>query len=307
MCDKTDWNGCIDLNNAKNGVRTLMGMLNPPYAQIGMVAFPPLTTASSSVCSAPPGTSSDYTAYDSANRRYLTDQISDDYKRANGSIDTTSGLYTHTDPGNSNACIRADGYTSYSEALRQAKQELDMHGRPSVADVIVFLTDGEANIGSVYGPDDPEFPPDNADDQRPCQTAIDLADSYKEEGVTIYSIGYALGDNVPCTRGEYGPWIPRVKAVKAKYDRHGRLTRPARPEVPAHWCDRSIPAEAGDCFHHADDASESPRLYSEDVVEEIASAGAFYSKPSAGQLNTIFAAIATDIGAGSSRLVDDDF
>ena len=64
-------------------------------------------------------------------------------------------------------------------------------------DYIVFLTDGEANIGSVYGAGDPVYPPGNADDQQPCHTAVNLANTYKQENVTIYSIGYALGDNVP--------------------------------------------------------------------------------------------------------------
>ena len=37
------------------------------------------------------------------------------------------------------------------EALRQARAELTAHGRANVPDYIIFLTDGEANIGSVYG------------------------------------------------------------------------------------------------------------------------------------------------------------
>ena len=76
-------------------------------------------------------------------------------------------------------------------------------GAPNVPDYIVFLTDGEANIGSVYGLNDPTYPPGNADDQQPCHTAINLANTYKAAGVTIYSIGYDLGSNVKCTAGEW--------------------------------------------------------------------------------------------------------
>ena len=68
-------------NNAKDGVHTLLSMLNPPYAQVGMIAFPPLDRPPRTpVCNSPQGTSNDYTAYDSADARYLTDQISSDYK-----------------------------------------------------------------------------------------------------------------------------------------------------------------------------------------------------------------------------------
>ncbi len=95
--------GCTDLDNAKEGVHTLLSILNPPYAQVGMIAFPPLDGAGTPVCNSPQGTSSDYTAYDSTDRRYLTDQIGTDYKLANGSPNTASGLYLHTVEGDDDA------------------------------------------------------------------------------------------------------------------------------------------------------------------------------------------------------------
>jgi uncharacterized membrane protein len=61
------------------------------------------------------------------------------------------------------------------------------------------------------------------------------------------------------------------------------------------------------CVHRADQAYESPTMYSDDTVRSIASAGAFYNKATAGDLSTIFVAIATDTGSGSSRLVDDGY
>ena len=67
---------------------------------------------------------------------------------------------------------------------------------------IVFLTDGEANMGSVYGVNSTAYPPGGPDDQQPCNTAINLATGYKTAGTTIYSIGYALG-NKNCTAGDW--------------------------------------------------------------------------------------------------------
>jgi hypothetical protein len=184
--------------------------------------------------------------------------------------------------GQNTSCIEAGGNTSYSEALRQSKAELAAHGRANVPDYIVFLTDGEANIGSVYSATDPTYPQGNADDQQPCHTAVNLANTYKAAGVTIYSIGYALGSNVYCTSGDF-----------------------RKKNSSGNWVSCTLPT-AG-CYHYASNNNESPAITSYNTLSQIASPGDFYNQPSAGQLNTIFAAIATDIGQGSSRLVDDGF
>jgi hypothetical protein len=272
---------CTDLDNAKDGVRTMLGILQPPNAQVGMVAFPPVESTATDPCAAPfnsiPGKG--YDGYDNPSRGYVTDPISGTYKGPDGLLDDASGLMLHTADGTQASCIQAGGNTSYSEALRQARAELAAHGRPNVPDYIVFLTDGEANIGSVYGAGDLVYPPGNADDQAPCHSAINVADNYKRQGVTIYSIGYALGDSVPCTHGAF----------------HDASGSPCTPP-------------AADCYHYADMKSpESPEITSFTTLSQIASPGNFYNKADPGQLDTIFAAIATDIGQGSSRLIDDDF
>ena len=283
MCQPTGPGGeCTDLNNAKDGIRTMLGMMNPPAAQIGMVAFPPVQTTATSPCGAPYNSlgGNGFDGYDTATRGYVTDVIASDYKTG-PALNASSGLYLHTVDGPSSSCIQAGGNTSYSEALRQAQAELTAHGRASVPDYIIFLTDGEANIGSVYGPST-AYPQGNADDQQPCHTAISLANSYKAQGTTIYSIGYALGNNVNCTAGAF-----------RKRDSQGN------------WVPCSQPT--ANCYHYAGPTAESPAITSYNTLSQIASPGNFYNQPNAAQLDTIFAAIATDIGQGSSRLVDDGF
>ncbi len=283
MCQPTGPNGeCTDLDNAKDGIRTMLGMMNPPAAQIGMVAFPPVQTTSTSPCAAPYNSlgNNGYDGYDASDRGYVTDPIASDYKAA-GALNPSSGLYLHTVDGNNASCIAAGGNTSYSEALRQARAELLANGRPNVPDYIVFLTDGEANIGSVYGPNT-AYPQGNSDDQQPCHTAINLANSYKQQGVTIYSIGYALGSNVNCTAGAF-----------------------RKKNSQGNWVACTQPT-AG-CYHYAGPNDESPNITSYNTLSQIASPGDFYNQPNAAQLDTIFAAIATDIGQGSSRLIDDGF
>ena len=288
MCQPTGPGGvCTDLDNAKDGVRTMLGMFSPPSAQIGMIAFPPVQSTSTSPCAAPYNSQAGgYNGYDAADRGYVTDTINSTYKLANGTLDPASGLSLHTVPGTASSCIQAGGNTSYSEALRQAQAELLANGRPNVPDYLVFLTDGEANIGSMYGWNT-AYPPGNADDVQPCQTAIDLANSYKQAGTTIYSIGYALG-NIGCTGGMYGKNNPNW----------------GQPGAP-----RYIPCVQGDtgCVHRASGVTESPAITSYTTLQKIASPGNFYNQATPGDLSAIFAAIATDIGQGSSRLVDDNF
>src|SRR6478672_10522892 len=294
MCQPVAPDGtCTDLDNAKDGVRTMLGILNPPNVQVGMVAFPPVESTTTDPCAAPFNSlgGNGFDAYDSPDRGYVTDTISGDYKAPGGPLNPTSGLFLHTEDGTAASCIQSGGSTSYSEALRQARTELAAHGRPNVPDYIVFLTDGEANIGSVYSATDPTYYPGNPDDQSPCHTAINLANQYKSEGVTIYSIGYALGSNTLCTGGDFGPDVPAVR------DSSGNIITPRHP---------CTPFTAG-CYHKADQQNEVPNISSYTTLSQIASPGNFYNQPNAGQLNTIFAAIATDIGQGSSRLVDDGF
>jgi Flp pilus assembly protein TadG len=285
MCSPTDSNGnCIDLDNAKDGVRTMLQILNPPYAKIGMIAFPPVQSTGTSACAAPYNSlgGNGYDGYDAASRGYVTDTINGSYQTSPGVLDPTSSLYLHTEDGKANSCIQAGGNTSYSEALRQAQAELVANGRPNVPDYIVFLTDGEANIGSVYGANDPTYPQGNMDDQQPCQSAIDVANAAKAAGTTVYSIGYALGSSVKCTAGAF-----RMKNAQNQ------------------WVACTLPT-AG-CYHYASNTDESPAITSYQTLSQIASTGNFYNQVSPGQLNTIFASIATDIASGSSRLVDDNF
>ena len=251
MCDtkESGTNFCTDLDNAKDGVQTMLKLLNPPYAQVGMVAFPPVQTTLTGVCSAPYNSLSDgWDGYDAAGRGYLTDALNGNYKTSSGSLNLASSLVAHTTDGKSTACVQAGGSTSYSEALRQSQAELIAHGRPNVPNYIVFFTDGEANLGSVYAKTGGSYPVGNADDQTPCHTAINLANTYKTAGTTIYSIGYALGSATNCTAGQ---WASRHQQQLAELHalRHHRLPalpgRQVRSREPA---DHLLRDARGDCL-----------------------------------------------------------
>ena len=96
-----------------------------------MVAFPPVQSTSSSACAR----AVQLTRRQRLRRLRLTDPWLRDrhHQRrttSGGALNPASGLYLHTVDGPNTSCIEAGGNTSYSEALRQAQQEL-AHERPA--------------------------------------------------------------------------------------------------------------------------------------------------------------------------------
>ncbi len=65
--------------------------------------------------------------------------------------------------------------------------------------------------------------------------------------------------------------------------------------------------DTGGCMNSVPnpDKPESPAITSATALQNIASPGNFYNKPSPGQLNTIYTQIAVDIGSGTAGLIDD--
>ena len=98
---------------------------------------------------------------------------------------------------------------------------------------------------------------------------------YKSEGVTIYSIGYALGSNTLCTGGDCRPESRSEGQLRQLVDASTR----ARRSLPAATTRPS--------------AERGAAITSYTTLSQIASPGDFYNQPNAGQLNTIFAAIAS--------------
>ena len=163
-----DQNGCKDLNNAKDGIRALLGIMDPNIDTVGLVAFPPYDS-SGGVCGqtaqgdmtviknanalSTSASQVDSGWYDSATLTYLDDPLLSTFKTSSAatSLNAASSIVQHTvkDVNSSNqACIDSFGSTSYADALQKGSDELVKDGRPGVPKVIVFMTDGEANEGS---------------------------------------------------------------------------------------------------------------------------------------------------------------
>jgi hypothetical protein len=165
---------CTDLKNAIDGMKTFLSFFDSSSQWVGLAALPP-TTIVSKRCNTP-GTSN----YDSRNSKYVLVPMSKDFGNPEQGLNSKSDLVQTID------CQKGGGRTSYADALTSAQAELDLHGRPGVKDMIVFLSDGAAN----YGPD---FYSDSSSNRKqPCHQGVTSAATIKARGTIIYSIGYDL-------------------------------------------------------------------------------------------------------------------
>ncbi len=233
---------CTDLVNAKDGIKTLLGFLDSKTQWAGLTVLPPARVVSER-CNTP-----DDAHYNLTNAAYTIVPLSDDFTK-DGKLVTTSNLVSTVN------CQKGSDRTAYANALEAAQKELETHGRPDVKNVIVFLSDGAANIGPTY------YSTSSPYRQRPCWQGVQSAAAIKAKGTLIYSIGYDLnalnGGANKCTQYDGDPEIPTITAY--------------------------------------------------DAIRQIASSPtAFFNKPSAGQLKTIFTEIAVDLQRGTSALIDDD-
>lgn len=190
-------NNCPDMKNATDGVKTFLGFMDPALDEVGLAVFPPTLDGS---CSPPTSGGKRY-GYDgywpswtlptnsplrpasvyvvaSPDFDYLT-QTSAGYQ-LNGASNIIQKL---------NTCTSPSGSTYYATAMDEAQHELDVHGRGNVQDVIIFLSDGAANLMPA-----PRWLPsylDNASDRaRPCGAGIKAANVVKSTGTIVYTIGY---------------------------------------------------------------------------------------------------------------------
>ena len=304
MCNPTGPGGtCTDLNNAKDGVRTMLGTHQPAlradrHARLPARADdrdrPPArrrTTHSATTAT---------TATTPPTRGYVTDTINGNYKTGDGAQHLLGPLPAHRrrakqllHPGRRQHVLQRGAATGPGRARSRTAAR-------TCPNYIVFLTDGEANIGSVYGANDPTYPPGNADDQQPCHTAINVANAYK--AARHHDLQHRLRARQQRCRIPAPPASGRPSQRPDVWNK--KHTKIITPGVPAHPCD---PALTPTATTTANEPDESPAITSSSTLTQIASPGDFYNQPNAAQLDTIFAAIATDIGQGSSRLVDDGF
>ena len=288
---------CTDLNNAKNGIRTFLGFMDPTIDFVGLAMFPPaLDQSFVGRCPYTPwdGTGNpnpppnrldgQYYGYEpwwpywirdprnSTPSVYTIASLSNDYLvPSNGGwiLNPLSALVQRL------GCANGAGNTHYASAIEEAQYELDRNGRGNIQDVIIFLSDGAANTSNVKLPASHWRNNPNSI-RRPCGSGVAAAAMIKGQPrqpapTVFYTIGYDLD------AGGAAPERCRAADVTT-----GHAT--ATPEACGAW----------GCTAY-------------DAIRAIASDPTnFYNKPDPGQLNTIFTRIAADLQRPAARLIDDD-
>lgn len=192
---------CTDLKNAKEGMTTFLAFFDSTSQWVGLAALPPATSRSRR-CNTP-----DTPNYNSRTSPYVLVPLSKDY----GKPDT--GLNTNSDLVKTINCQDGGGRTAYADALEHAQAELDRNGRADVQDVIVFLSDGAANIGPTY------YSTSSPYRRQPCHQGVWSASSIKARGTWIYSIGYDLnaenGGANECQSYTGADEVPAITAYSA--------------------------------------------------------------------------------------------
>ena len=179
-------------------------------------------------------------------------------------------------------CTGARGGTSYSLSIESAQRELSRNGRGSVQDVIIFLSDGGANVSPTKVPAG-HWTNNPSSVAHPCGTAVQAAANAKGSGTIIYTIGYDLAKN------QNGGTAENCKQPNAS----GHSTN--NPETGCGTWGTGPTCDAEDALKAM--ASRSNPLVPTSPPN-------YYYAPTPQTLDGIFRAIALDLAGSRGRLVD---
>lgn len=262
--------GGSKMNCVRDGILAFLESMDPAYNEVGLVVYPP-GSGGAPCAFTPKGTDGPTTDYDAYPNGYLVVPLSTDYK-ASASSPLNSGSALVSTVG----CLKAHGTTATAPAIDAAQGVLAASHEPQVQDVIIFLTDGEANYGPCTDANGDQVCENNSSPYRarPCRQAITSAQAATAAGTWVYGIAYDT-DNVHC-------WGWRSSGVGTD--------------------GRSCNKRNGYQFRCA----EQPAITAHGTVQQIASDPAkFFYQPNPGDLTTIFERIAEDLTG--PILIPDDY
>jgi hypothetical protein len=210
VLDRTGSMTQADVDNVKNAALSVLDFYEPASQWIGMVSLPygqpsnkcvaygDRRTAAQGNPSPPPT----YQLYpNSSASAWQAAGLSSSYKMADGSLNTSDTLVRQInclERAQSYVYSKSDGqpangsgnHTNLGDPLDAAREMLATQGRADVPDVIIFMTDGQANQPST---------------RQPCTYFNNKATIAKNGGQTIFTIAYGLDVNPPrCAFGDVG-------------------------------------------------------------------------------------------------------
>lgn len=184
------------LDCALAGVRTLLGELSPSVDQVGLMVFPGLQAGQAKYdydCST--GTKPKIAAYNKS-PIYQVLAPSNDFRASDDASDlNTSSNLALAAQGGTGSCkggISAVGgvQTFYADAISKAQAALVATAKPGMQNVMVLLSDGDANADSSNMP--------SGQWSNQCHQAIAAAQAAAAANTWVYSIAY--GANTSSSR-----------------------------------------------------------------------------------------------------------
>lgn len=207
------YNGCSDMTNAVNGMKTLIPFFNIATDRIGLVLLgsadsnsPYAHTGSAAPCDTMdtnhPGynghrfysTAGDFMDGTPANHdSWLVAPLANNFLNVDGTLNNSSALVSTLN------CVQHKYFTPIAPAIEAAKNELVANGRPTATRVIVYFGDGGANVQPMVRNASGDatataswYTPTSGNNLQPCHDAVGQAAVAKAAGIQVYTIGYDL-------------------------------------------------------------------------------------------------------------------
>ncbi len=196
VLDRTASMEIADIRAVKDAAYELLKVYNPVDQPVALLALPYAQPAPNQCRVASPQNYPNSTDWDIVG-------LSNNYKNPDGTLNTSSALVSTIEcldrAANPSIFVSGNnrtsaGHTNLGDPMAAAASFLAATGRPAVPDIVVFMTDGQAN---------------QPDGLQPCSYAVNKAATAKAtqdaNGIhtEVYTIGYGLG-TVRCDRDTFG-------------------------------------------------------------------------------------------------------
>ncbi len=189
------------------GIRVLLNALSPTADQIGLMVFPGLTNASQAsadIC----GSGTPRVAAYSAHPVYQIVGLNSNYRTSNGAttLNTASPLVQAAQGSASCQGVQAPGGvgTFYADAIGAAQSALLSNGQATAQNVIIFLSDGDANASTA--------PSSEARNQ--CHEGIAAAKDAAAAGTWVFSVAYAADTSASSSCSTDSPRISACSTMQ---------------------------------------------------------------------------------------------
>jgi Putative Tad-like Flp pilus-assembly len=184
--------GLSSCGSASGGTLTMGANVANPVDEVALFAFPGLTAASQAtkdyIC---PTSNPSTTSYNNS-PAYQIIPLSSDYRSSNTAASLNSGSYLVTAAGGGSCSgVQAPGGqgTFYAGVIDAAQATLVANARPNTQNVMIILSDGDANASSSQMTN--KNTPYSQTQQ--CHQAVARAQAAAAAGTIIYTVAYGSG------------------------------------------------------------------------------------------------------------------